>query len=60
MSGSNIPTRNHCIIQVGSTASVQEDAINAAVSSFANELKFGTYTINDASTLSDSFQIGET
>ena len=58
MSGSNISTRNHCVIRIGSTASNPEAAVNDVVAAFANELNFGTYTINNADSLSDSFQQG--
>jgi len=48
MSGSNISTRNHCVIRIGSTASNPEAAVNDVVADFANELNFGTYTNNNA------------
>ena len=58
MSGSNISTRNHCVIRIGSTASNPEAAVNDVVAAFANELNFGTYTINNADSLSNNFQQG--
>lgn len=59
MTGSTLAKRNHCAIRIGSTASDPEAAVNAVVDSFANELNFGTYTINDADSLSNNAQNGE-
>lgn len=59
MSVSSLAKRNHCVIRIGSTASDPEAAVNAVVDAFANELNFGTYTINDADSLSNNAQNGE-
>lgn len=60
MPTSALAKRNHCVIRIGSTASNPEAAVNAVVDSFANELNFGTYTINDVDSLSNNFQNGQT
>ena len=58
MTVSTLAKRNHCVTRIGSTASNPEAVVNDVVAAFANELNFGTYTINNADSLSNNSQQG--